>query len=216
MNFSKELFVKGALLLLRILFVITTASTFYQLSVAVFDYPPFSFINIFSIVLGSFSAVFIIWIEVQYTIKFIIGIFTVILGLLIGFVASHLFIQALYLIPHIKLIKEAVSPIKMHKIDDAVKVGITFFFCYLSVAILFRTRNRFKLLIPFVELSKETQDKYLILDSSIIIDGRIVSVCKTNILSGTFVISKFILNELQALADSSDKKKDFEGDGELT
>ncbi len=202
---------KGVLFFLRLFFVITIASTAYQISLALFAAPPFSAVNIICIIIGALFAVFIIWIEIEYASRFINAIFTVILGILVGFIASTLLIQAIFLIPHIRMLKESFPPIKVQQTEDAIKVGITFFFCYLSIVVFFRTRNRYKMLIPFVELSRESSERYLVLDSSVIIDGRVLSICDTNVLPGTLVIPKFILNELQALADSSDRNKRIRG-----
>ncbi|MFB4214161.1 PIN/TRAM domain-containing protein [Shouchella sp. JSM 1781072] len=46
-----------------------------------------------------------------------------------------------------------------------------------------------------------------ILDTSVIIDGRIADICQTNFLEGTLVIPQFVLDELQYIADSSDALK---------
>ena len=43
-----------------------------------------------------------------------------------------------------------------------------------------------------------------ILDTSVIIDGRIVSVCESGFLEGPLVVPQFVLHELQQIADSSD------------
>ena len=198
---------KGALFIFRLIFVITTASVSYQISMATMETAPFSLINIGSIVTGALVGVSIIWIEIQYANRFIVIIFTVILGLLIGFIASNLFLQALFLIPHIQLIKQRLPIIQFRQLQEAVQVGITFFFCYMAIAILIRTRNRFKLLIPFIDLNRESTEKYLVIDSSIIIDGKILNICDTKILQGTFTIPRFVLHELQTLADSADRKK---------
>jgi uncharacterized protein YacL len=50
-----------------------------------------------------------------------------------------------------------------------------------------------------------------ILDTSVIIDGRIADLCETGFLEGTFIIPHFILNELQHIADSSDSMKRARG-----
>lgn len=199
------------LFIFRLIFVVITASVAYQISIAMFNAAPFSWINIFSIVIGTGVAVAVIWIELQYANRFVIATFTVILGLLIGFVASYLFLQALMLIPHVKILRQIFERSQTEQIQDALRVGVTFFFCYLVIVLLARTRNRFKLLIPFVELNKESDDRHLILDSSVIIDGRILSICDTNILKGVYTIPKFVLNELQLLADSVDRKKRMRG-----
>lgn len=201
----------AALTLLRLLFVITTSSAAYQISLATSGTKPFSMVNISSIFVGTLFAIIVIWIEIRYATRFIVGIFTVILGLLVGFIASYLFIRALFLIPHIRLLQGIFPQAVFAQVVDAFEVGITFFFCYMAVAILFKTQHRFKLLIPFVELTKETREQLLILDTSVIIDGRIVTLCDNNILNGILLIPEFVLNELQLLADSSDKQKRVRG-----
>jgi uncharacterized protein YacL len=60
-----------------------------------------------------------------------------------------------------------------------------------------------------VSLFRDTgpQKRYRILDTSVIIDGRIADVCETGFLDGTLVIPQFVLKELQLVADSADSMK---------
>ncbi|MGB2713735.1 MAG: PIN domain-containing protein [Vicinamibacterales bacterium] len=60
-----------------------------------------------------------------------------------------------------------------------------------------------------VSLFRDTgpQRRYRILDTSVIIDGRIADVCETGFLDGSLVIAQFVLKELQLVADSSDSMK---------
>ena len=51
------------------------------------------------------------------------------------------------------------------------------------------------------------QKRYRILDTSVIIDGRIADICETGFLDGTLVIPQFVLKELQLVADSPDSLK---------
>jgi uncharacterized protein YacL len=51
------------------------------------------------------------------------------------------------------------------------------------------------------------EQRYKILDTSVIIDGRIADVCETGFLDGTLVVPQFVLKELQLVADSSDSLK---------
>jgi len=51
------------------------------------------------------------------------------------------------------------------------------------------------------------QKRYRILDTSVIIDGRIADVCETGFLDGTLIIPQFVLKELQLVADSADSLK---------
>ncbi|HEX8600933.1 MAG TPA: PIN domain-containing protein [Chloroflexia bacterium] len=47
-------------------------------------------------------------------------------------------------------------------------------------------------------------DKYLLVDTSAIIDGRIADISKTGFIDGTLLVPRFVLNELQHIADSAD------------
>src|SRR5688500_1505567 len=49
--------------------------------------------------------------------------------------------------------------------------------------------------------------RYKVLDTSVIIDGRIADICETGFMDGTIVIPQFVLKELQLVADSSDSMK---------
>ncbi|MGD1153066.1 MAG: PIN domain-containing protein [Syntrophales bacterium] len=58
--------------------------------------------------------------------------------------------------------------------------------------------------------TKESAD-YGILDTSVIIDGRIADICDTGFIEGTLVVPRFVLDELQYIADSSDSMKRSRG-----
>lgn len=60
-----------------------------------------------------------------------------------------------------------------------------------------------------VQLFRDTgpDRQYKILDTSVIIDGRIADVCETGFLDGTLVVPQFVLKELQFVADSADSMK---------
>jgi len=58
--------------------------------------------------------------------------------------------------------------------------------------------------------AKEMSD-YRLLDTSVIIDGRIADICDTGFLEGNFIVPRFVLDELQYIADSSDALKRTRG-----
>ncbi|MGQ9630731.1 MAG: PIN/TRAM domain-containing protein [bacterium] len=55
------------------------------------------------------------------------------------------------------------------------------------------------------------RESYKILDTSVIIDGRIADICETGFIEGTLVIPRFVLRELQHIADSADAMKRSRG-----
>ena len=86
---------------------------------------------------------------------------------------------------------------------------VTLVCCYMTISTLLQTKDEFRFIIPYVEFAREVKGgKPLVLDTSVIIDGRIADVCETPILLGNkLIVPKFVLNELQSIADSSDKLK---------
>ncbi len=66
-------------------------------------------------------------------------------------------------------------------------------------------RDEFSIIIPYVRFRQATvQDAPIIIDSNIVIDGRIREICRTGFLSSSLVVPRFVLLELQRLADSSE------------
>jgi uncharacterized protein YacL len=59
-------------------------------------------------------------------------------------------------------------------------------------------------LISLFRPRAQTQRRYRILDTSVIIDGRIADICETGFVDGTLVVPQFVLKELQQIADSAD------------
>ncbi len=55
--------------------------------------------------------------------------------------------------------------------------------------------------------SKSGNEKSILIDTSVIIDGRIVDIARTGFLPGTLLIPRFVLNELQYIADSADSMR---------
>ncbi|MEO5753514.1 MAG: PIN domain-containing protein [Chthoniobacterales bacterium] len=77
-------------------------------------------------------------------------------------------------------------------------------FGYLGTMLAMRSnRDEFSLIIPYVRFARETtQHEPLVIDTNIIIDGRIADLCATGFLSRSLIVPRFVLGELQRLADS--------------
>jgi uncharacterized protein YacL len=82
-------------------------------------------------------------------------------------------------------------------------------FGYLGMMLAMRSnRDEFSLIIPYVRFARETtQHEPLIVDTNVIIDGRIADLCATGFLSRALIVPRFVLGELQTLADSRDSIK---------
>lgn len=79
---------------------------------------------------------------------------------------------------------------------------------YLSVSIVLSTKDDFRVIIPYVQFEKRAQGvRPLLLDTSALIDGRLVDLARSGIIDSTILIERFVIDELQALADSRDRLK---------
>jgi uncharacterized protein YacL len=122
-------------------------------------------------------------------------------GLLLGLLLGGLFSYAL--MPFFS--DDMRSP---PLIVRGLSVLITVIFCYVVTSTLLQTKDEFRFIIPYVEFSKQLKgNKPLVLDTSVIIDGRIADICDTRIIDNKMIVPRFVLQELQGIADSSDKLK---------
>ena len=98
------------------------------------------------------------------------------------------------------------------KLFQGVKVVIGLITCYIGISLVLQTKDDFRFVLPYVEFAKQVRgQRPTLLDTSVVIDGRIVDIVETRLLQGVLVIPKFVLNELQLIADSGDKLKRARG-----
>jgi uncharacterized protein YacL len=83
---------------------------------------------------------------------------------------------------------------------------------YLATVIALRGKDEFNLVIPYVRFSSQTVETPLaVVDTSALIDGRIAAICESRWLGYALVIPRFVLDELQAIADSPDPSRKEKG-----
>ncbi|TRM11147.1 PIN/TRAM domain-containing protein [Lentibacillus cibarius] len=112
-----------------------------------------------------------------------------------------------------------LTDIDIYLVSQVLPLFITILLGYFGFQVGFRRRDELMNLLNFNRkerdkkqpteevASERKQPKSKILDTSVIIDGRIADICQTNFLEGTIVIPQFVLGELQHIADSSDVLK---------
>jgi uncharacterized protein YacL len=97
-------------------------------------------------------------------------------------------------------------------VKNTIPLLLGLILCYLCISLLMQTKNDFRFIIPYVEFSKEVKGlRPCLLDTSVIIDGRIADVVETHIFDGKLVIPKFVISELQSIADSADRLRRTRG-----
>ncbi|PAV27924.1 PIN domain nuclease [Virgibacillus profundi] len=164
----------------------------------------------------------IIFIIISYWLaSYIVGFLRWIEEALIKLPAADLFFGSIGLIVGLVIayfINMPLQDINIEIISQLLPLFIMILLGYFGFQVGFRRREEFS---NFLNINKKDRDKKKvaaedsdqdqpkpkILDTSVIIDGRIADICQTNFLEGTLVIPQFVLGELQHIADSSDALK---------
>ena len=90
-----------------------------------------------------------------------------------------------------------------------IHLGLFLGFTYIGIVLAVRSNKEdFSLIIPYVRFSPQNRpDNLLLIDTSVIIDGRIADLIDSNFRAGLIVVPRFVLRELLQLADSNDPIK---------
>ena len=87
-----------------------------------------------------------------------------------------------------------------------IRLGLFIGFGYIGMVMALRSNKEdFSLIIPYVRFSSQNKpDNLLLLDTSVIVDGRIADLIESHFLEGIVVVPRFVLRELQQIADAND------------
>jgi uncharacterized protein YacL len=87
-----------------------------------------------------------------------------------------------------------------------IRLGLFLGFGYIGMVLAMRSNKEdFSLIIPYVRFAPQNKpDNLLLLDTSVIIDGRIADLIESKLVEGLVVVPRFVLHELQQIGDSSD------------
>ncbi|MFD2925260.1 PIN/TRAM domain-containing protein [Halobacillus naozhouensis] len=132
------------------------------------------------------------------------------LGLIVGLLIAY-------------LVNNILQDIKIQIVNQILPIFLTFLLGYFGFQVGFKRKDEFLNLLAIANrkdkklaedeltgaesIDRSMIPKEKILDTSVIIDGRIADICETHFLEGTIVIPQFVLEELQHIADSSDGLK---------
>jgi uncharacterized protein YacL len=112
------------------------------------------------------------------------------------------------------VVRVALTPLLPRNPESVhwLELAIGALLCYTCISLLIQTKDDFRFIIPYVEFSKEVKGRQpYVLDTSVMIDGRIADVVETDILDSQLVMPRFAISELQGIADSSDKMRRSRG-----
>ena len=146
--------------------------------------------------IGFFASLIVILVELNLKKFSIRNLSASVFGLIFGFFMAWMLMLVVRLIP------------MSESIYSSLNIIFVLIFCYLGMVIAMRGKDEFNLIIPYVRFARQEQsDEIIILDTSVIIDGRIIDIAETKFINGKILIPRFVLRELQQVADSQDTLK---------
>lgn len=124
------------------------------------------------------------------------GLSSSVFGLILGLIMAKLVTDAF-----------SLAPIDPETLSN-IRVIFTLVLCYVGMVIAMRGKDEFNIIIPYVRLRRQDQaEEVTLIDTSVIIDGRIQDIFKTKFIEGKMIVPRFVLKELQQIADSTDPMK---------
>ncbi|GJQ29021.1 MAG: hypothetical protein HBSAPP03_09050 [Phycisphaerae bacterium] len=131
-----------------------------------------------------------------------------IMGVLVGVIAGMLATLAIGFVIDLLLQSwvpegEALKALKPVVNNIKIMMGITL--CFLGIVTVLQTKDDFRLVIPYVEFAKQLRGtRPILIDTSILIDGRLTDVAATGFIQAPLIIPRFVVQELHLLADQGD------------
>lgn len=187
-----------AMLILRVIFLCVCAGVSTSIVRSFQSGPDWTPYAVFAGVMA--MALFVISIDVFTPRKRIEIVSAIYFGLFVGILLAY-------------LLSLALTPlIQDWSAKGSITLLLTCVLCYGCISLLIQTKDDFRFVIPYVEFSRDLKGvRPLILDTSSIIDGRLADLADTSILDSQLVMPRFVLAELQAIADSSDRLRRVRG-----
>ena len=193
--------------LLRALFVLLMASVgWYYLTKTPAPFGPDSWAAL-SVALT--VSVAVLSIDILSSRRKLLNLSAVLVGTIVGLAIGWVLGLAL------KLLVDRYVPVENPTKDalvDFLRLLVNVSCCYVLVSFIMQTKDDIRFIIPYVELAKQTKGaRPILLDTSALIDGRIVQLADLGMIDSRLVVARFVLDELQALADSTDRLRRSRG-----
>jgi uncharacterized protein YacL len=182
---------------IRLVFVLVCAATGYLVCLTIPDWDDYRALATF---FGGALGLLLVLVDVLLKGFSLRGLSAITFGLAVGTVISHLV---------------SVSPLLEEgdpQVIFLVRLGLFLAATYLCAVIALRGKDEFNLVIPYVRfVPHEVDVPLVVVDTSALIDGRIARICDAGFIPGALIIPRFVLGDLQAVADSSDATRRARG-----
>ncbi|HSH09534.1 MAG TPA: PIN domain-containing protein [Oceanipulchritudo sp.] len=192
---------------LRLFFFLLCLIAGWLISYTVPEWDAYRWVAVF---IGAGIGALVILIDVMLKGFSLRGLSALSFGLFIGWACAHLI---------------ATSPFFDFPFDDMdeastilvqnlylIRLGLYVILMYLGAVIALRGKDEFNLVIPYVRFVPHgVEVPLVVVDTSALIDGRLVGICESRFMGYGLVVPRFVLDELQNIADSKDPNRQVRG-----
>ncbi|MCF7907389.1 MAG: TRAM domain-containing protein [Candidatus Omnitrophica bacterium] len=160
--------------------------------------------SIFFAAIGAAVGIVVVLFEVFARRVSLKGLSSAVFGIMLGLLLAWIFSETLN--------QFSSSPDFPSQVVNNIRIFVTFIFVYLGLTLGLKGKDDFHLIIPYIKFKRqELKEEIIVMDTSVIIDGRILDLVKTRFIEAKFLVPRFVLNELHALSDSTDHMKRQKG-----
>jgi uncharacterized protein YacL len=160
---------------------------------------------LWGILVGLAVALLVIALEIVLSKRPIQSISSIVFGLITGSILAILF-YTIFQLTDTAALAQLFLKSGERELRLIVLLSLALVCCYMCVMVIYKTRDRFRFIIPYVEFQKEEKgSRPIVIDTSAVIDGRLADLCETGLFDTMLIIPKFVLQELQHVADSADR-----------
>ncbi len=164
--------------------------------------------RVIAVVVGFFIGALVVLVDVMLKGFSLRGLSALTFGLGVGLLIAYLVGVSPLMEQRIVEDGDGLDPRTIYLIRVALFVVCP----YLAAVIALRGKDEFNLIIPYVRfVPHEVDVPLVVVDTSVLIDGRIARLCETGFMSAALIIPRFVLDELQTVADSSDPHRQARG-----
>ncbi|MGC9451529.1 MAG: PIN/TRAM domain-containing protein [Oceanipulchritudo sp.] len=192
---------------IRIFFFLLCVVGGWLISYTVPEWDPYRWVAVF---IGGGIGLLVILVDVMLKGFSLRGLSATTFGLLVGWICAHLIATS----PFFDLPFDAGDEASVILTQNLylVRLGLYVILMYLGAVIALRGKDEFNLVIPYVRFVPHgVEVPLVVVDTSALIDGRLVGICESRFMGYGLVVPRFVIDELQNIADSKDPDRQTRG-----
>ncbi len=198
---------RHTLRVIRLFFFLLCLVGAWLISYAVPEWDNYRWLAVF---IGAAIGALVILVDVLLKGFSLRGLSAITFGLFAGWVCAHLIATSpLFEFPYQE--EDAASTVLLQNMY-LIRIALYVILMYIGAVIALRGKDEFNLVIPYIRFVPHgVQVPLVVVDTSALIDGRLVGICKSRFMGYGLVIPRFVIEELQAIADSNDPARQQRG-----